>query len=166
MNQKGFTLIEITVAMAVGAMLLAGILAAIYQVVWGSARTNDQVIALTDVNHATLWIKYDLQMAQETNLIDGDPIPQGSLSLRWVDNTGWAEEEERNHSANYTLSGTELLRNYDGTESIVGRHITSIGFTQSGKAVTCNITAAGPGITQRTEPFTFSVVTHLRPEEL
>jgi prepilin-type N-terminal cleavage/methylation domain-containing protein len=165
MKQKGFTLIEMVAAIAVGGMLLAGALASIYQVVWGSARTNDQVIALNDVNYAAMWIRRDLQMAQETNLIDGDPVPQSSLELRWVDNTGWATDETRNHSANYTLSGTKLLRNYDGTVSVVGRYISSIGFTQKGRVVFCTITSTGPGVTKRDEPLRFSVVTHLRPEE-
>ena len=165
MNQKGFTLIEILVAMAVGGMVMAVALLSIYQVVWGSARTNDQVAALTDVNFAALWVKQDLQMARYTDLTDG--VPQSSsVSLRWIDNTGFVAEEERIHSANYTLSDTELLRSYDGTVTVVGRYIKSIEFTQNGNAVTCNITATGPGIPEREEMLGFSILTHMRPEEV
>jgi len=164
MNQKGFTLIEILVAMVVGGMVMAVALLSTYQVVWGSARASDQVVALTDVNFAALWIKQDLQMAQNTDLIDGDPVPKSSISLRWVDATDFEPEEDRNHSCNYTLSGNELLRNYDGTVTVVGRYISSIGFTQNGKVVTCDVTATGPGIPEREEMLGFNILTHMRPE--
>ena len=164
MRQKGFTLIEVLVAMVVGGILMAGIVVGIFQVSWGSARANDQVVALTDINYAALWIKKDLQMAQSTSLTDGDPVPQSSVTLEWTDYTGWATEETRDHTSTFALSGTELLRNYDGTVTVVGRHITSIGFTQNDTVINCVITATGPGITQRAETLKFSVNVHMRPE--
>lgn len=164
MNQKGFTLIEILVVMAVGGLVMAVALLSIYQIVWGAERSNDQVIALTDVNHAALWLKWDLQMTQSTNLTDGDPVPQSSVSLNWTDYTGFVTANASAHSSNYTLSGTELLRTYDGTTRIVGRHITSIGFIQNGSVVTCNLTATGPGILERVETLELNIVTHMRPK--
>ena len=38
MNQKGFTLIEILVAMLVGGMVMAGIVTAVFQIVHGRGR--------------------------------------------------------------------------------------------------------------------------------
>jgi len=161
MRQKGFTLIEVLVAMAVGGILMAGIVLTIFQVSWGSVRTNDQVVALTDVNYATLWLKKDLQMAQSTSLTDG--VPASSVTLSWTDFTGWATEETRDHSSTYALSGTELRRTYDGTVRVVGRYITSIGFTQNGRVVTIVITDTGPGVSQRVETLKFTV--QMRTEE-
>ena len=165
MNQKGFTLIEIVLALAVGGMVMTAALLSIYQVVWGSARTNDQVAALTDVNFATLWLKKDLQMAQQTNLDEGAP-PQSSVHLTWIDSTGWTTANESDHSSNYTLSGTDLIRTYDGTTRVVGRYISDIGFTRSGRVVSVSITATGPGVTKRDEPLAFSVLTHMRTDEV
>ena len=142
--------------MAVGGIVMAGIVLTIFQVSWGSVRTNDQVVALTDVNYATLWLKKDFQMAQSTSLTDGAP-PQSSVTLSWTDFTGWATEETRDHSSTYALSGTELRRTYDGTVRVVGRHITSIGFTQNGRVVTIVITDTGPGVSQRVETLKFTV---------
>ena len=164
MKQKGFTLIEILVVMAVGGMIMTVAMLTIYQIVWGTERSNDQVIALTDANYAAMWLKWDLQMVQDTDLTDGDPVPKSSVSLNWIDNTSFVAANESAHSSNYTLSGTELLRNYDGTTKIVGRHITSIGFIQNGSVVTCNLTATGPGIMERVENLEFSIITHMRPE--
>jgi len=164
MRQKGFTLIEVLVVMAVGGMVMAGIVLTIPQVVWGTIRTNSQVVALTDINHAALRIKKDLQMVQSTDLTDGDPVPQNSVSLAWTDYTGFEPEDERNHICTYALSGTELRRTYDGTEIIVGRYITSVGFTKDGRFVNVVITATGPGTLQRSEALKFSV--HMRTEEV
>lgn len=162
MNQKGFTLIELLVALAVGAVIMMGIVLAIHQVVWGTSRSNSLVVALVDVNHATLSIKKDIQMAQDTDLIDGDPVPQSSVTLTWTDYTGFEEEENKSHYSTYTLSGTELHREYDGTLSIVGRHITSVGFIQNDRIVTANITATGLGFLERIETLKFSM--QMRPE--
>ena len=165
MKQKGFTLIEIMAVMAVGGMIMTVALLSIYQVVWGSARSNDQVSALTDVNYAALWVKKDLQMAQYTNLAE-EGVPQSPpVTLSWIDNTGWAGDNAT-HSANYILSGTELVRTYDGTPRVVGRYISDIWFTQEGRVITCSITATGSGILEREEPLGFSIVTHMRTEEL
>ena len=164
MRQKGFTLIEVMVAMAVGGIVMAGVVLGIYQVVWGTARSSDQVVALTDINHAALYIKKDLQMVQRTSLTDGEPTPQSSANLSWTDYTGFEPEDERNHFSAYVLSGTDLMRTYDGTVSIVGRYITSIGFTQDGRVITVVITATAPGISERNETLEFSV--KMRPEEI
>lgn len=162
MRQKGFTLIELLVAMAVGGILLIGIVLAIYQVTWGTGRSNSHVVALADVNHATLSLKKDIQMAQDTDLTDGDPVPQSSVTLTWTDYTGFEESDNKTHYSTYTLSGTKLHRDHDGTVSIVSRHITSIGFTQNDRIVTANITATGPGFLERIETLKFSM--QMRPE--
>ena len=162
MRQKGFTLIEVLVAMAVSGIVMAGIVLAIYQVVWGTDRSNSQVVALTDINRAVLSIKKDLMMTQNTDLTDG--VPQSSVTLTWIDYTSFETENTTFHSSGYTLLGTELLRTYDGTPSIVGRHITSIGFTQEGKVINVVITATGPGAAQRSETIRFS--TYIRAEKV
>ncbi|MBI4185981.1 MAG: prepilin-type N-terminal cleavage/methylation domain-containing protein [Chloroflexi bacterium] len=164
MNQKGFTLIELLLAMAVGAMIMTGIVLAIFQVSWGTDRSNSQVVALADVAQAAHRIKKDLIMAQSTDLIDGNPVPQSSISLTWIDYTLFTSSSATAHASSYLLSGTLLQRTYDGTVSIVGRNITSLGFTQNGRVINVAITATGPKIQQRQETLQFSV--HMRPEEV
>ena len=163
MRQKGFTLVEVLVVMAVGGVIMMGIVLAIHQVVWGTDRSNSQVVALTNVAHAARSIKKDLIMTQNTDLTDG--VPQSSVTLTWIDYTSFASgNETSSHSSSYTLSGTQLQRTYDGTESIVGRNITSIGFTQDGRVINVVITATGPGASQRNETLKFSV--YRRTEEV
>ena len=162
MKQKGFTLVEVLVVTAIGGVLMMGLMLSIHNVVWGSARSNNQVIALTDINHAALRIKKDLMMTQYTNLTD---VPQDSVTLSWIDYTGFVSENQSTyHSSSYALSGTELQRNYDSTVSIVGRNITSINFTQNGKTITVVITATSAEGPEQSETLKFSA--YIRSEEV
>ena len=58
--------------------------------------------------------------------------------------------------------GSELYRNYDGTSTIVGRNISSIGITQDGRVINVVITSTKGGATPRSETLEFSV--YLRGE--
>ena len=152
-------------AIAVGGMVLAGIASGVYHVVWGSTRTSEQVETLADIDNASLRIKEDLQMAQTTSLTDGDPVPQNSVTLSWIDLTAWAAEENQNHTCTYAVSPgtTDLVRTYDGEAGIVGRYITYLGFTRDGRVINVVITAAVPGVTEQSQTLEFSV--YLRTEE-
>ncbi len=185
MRQKGFTLIELLVALAVGGLILAGALGGIYQVMWGTSRTNSQVVALTDEHYAALRLKKDLVMAQlgeedflpypdDTTVIT--LMPGGdTATLGWTDYTSFGdlEPEERKHTSGYELFGNgELQRTYDGTISIVGRNITYVSFTQNpdnvedggDRVINVVITATEGEMTPRSETLEFSV--YLRGEGL
>ena len=158
MKQAGFTLIELLVTLAIGSVILVGASMSLQQIVWGTGRNNSQVVALTNVNQAALAIKKDLMMTQSTNLPDPDedPNPQSSVTLSWTDYTGFSSENSTSHNCQYTLSGTVLQRTYDGVVSIVGRHITDLGFTQNGRVINVTITATGPSVPQRSATVEFS----------
>ena len=164
MNQKGFSVLELLVVIAVGGILLSGVVLGIFQVSQGTIHNRGQLVSMTDVNNAAYWIKRELQMAQYSNLTDGDPLPQSSLSIYWIDMTLFPTGDQATHSSQYYLSGTDLLRTRDGETSIVSRHITNIGFTRNGTVVKCFITASVSGITQQTETLEFIVRT--RSEEV
>jgi len=183
MRQKGFTLVELLVALAVGGILIWGIVVTIHNVTWGTSRTNSQVVALTDVHQAALRLKKDLQMAQSTDLpLDGSTVtlsPGGdTVTLEWTDyTTKFGPDDEplppQEYSSGYQLSGSELHRTYDGTTSIVGRNITSVAITwdtrvaEDGRVinvVNVVITATKGEVTPRTETLEFSV--YLRGEGL
>ena len=160
MKQKGFTLIELLVALAVGGLVIMSAVAVIYQVMWGTSRTNSQVVALTDVHQAALRLKKDIVMAQTTDLTDG--VPQASATLSWTDYTSFDPEENKDHTSSYELLDGELQRTYDGTMSIVGRSITFLEFTQNGRVISVVITATEGDVTPRSETLEFSV--YLRGE--
>jgi len=166
MSQKGFTLMEILVVMAVGGMIMAAGLLTMYQVIWGTARTNDQVRALTDANVATMWLRFDLQMVQGTpGLVEG--VPSNTLSMTWTNLTTSFDGQSVpvDHTIGYARDGTNnLVRTYDGTPKVVGRNITSVGFTRNGDYINVSISAKGPGIIGQTRTLAFSVYVKVRTE--
>jgi prepilin-type N-terminal cleavage/methylation domain-containing protein len=163
-RQAGFTLLEVLVMLAVGGVLIVGALAGTQQVMLGTNRNNNQVVALTDAHQAALVIKKDLLRTQNTDLVDGDPVPRNSANLTWIDYTYFETGNWTAHSSSYALTGTELQRNYDGADAIIGRNITYVGFTQSGRTINVTITATGSGAQERSETLEFSV--YIRAEEV
>ncbi len=170
MRQQGFTLIELLVALAVGGLVLVATLGGIYQVIWGTSRTNSQVVALTDVHYAALRLKKDIVMAQldkedfpadGTTAITLTPGNSTTATLGWTDYFGDLEPEDRKHSSSYELFGSgELQRTYDGTTSIVGRNITSVNFIQDpedDRVINVVITATAGDMLPRSETLRFSV---------
>jgi len=142
MNQKGFTLIEILVAMLVGGMVMAGIVTAVFQIVHGAGQIKEESVALADIDSAAHWLTRDVVLGQSTDLVNGAP-QVSQMTLTWNDSTWWAEQEESiAHSVIYTYSGTALQRNYDGVVTTVGRHLTNVGFSLDGRLVTITLTSS------------------------
>ena len=142
MNQKGFTLIEILVAMLVGGMITAGVITGIFQIVYGAGQIREESVALADIDNAAHWLTRDVVLGRSTDLVDGEP-QVSQMTLTWNDSTWWAEQEESvSHSVIYTYSGTALQRNYDGVVTTVGRHLTDVGFSLDGRLVTITLTSS------------------------
>lgn len=143
MNQKGFTLIEILVAMAVGGMVMTGIVTGIFQILLGTGQIRVESVALADMEDAAHWLSRDIPMGQTIGgLVDGGPT-ESDMTIIWNDYTWWAQQEESvAHSIAYTYSGTGLQRNYDGVVTTVGRHLTSVGFSLNGNLVTVTLTSS------------------------
>ena len=151
--------------MAIGSIILLGIVLSIHQIAFGTSRSNSQTIALTDIENAALSIKKDLMVTQSTNLTDGAPVQQSSVMLSWTNYSAFTSANTSAHSISYILSGTELQRTYDGLVSIVGRSITYLGFTRNGGVINVVITATGPGPPQWSETLEFSIKTRAEETE-
>ena len=156
-------MLELLVSLGITSVVMMTLVLGIYQIAWGTIRSNDRTVVLNDISHALYWIKQDLQTAQYTDLINGNPVPASSLSMSWIDMTSLSTDNVTYHDSYYVLSGTELLRTHDGNTTIVGRHVTSIGFTLDYKMVTCNITFTDSRLTQ-SETLAFSV--KMRSEQI
>ena len=158
MKQKGFTLLEILVIVAIGAVLLTGALGAISQIINSTKSSGGQNQALTDVNRAALQLKKDIQAIQNSDLSEG--VPQSSVVFSWTDFT---LSDNNTHSGNYTLSGTQLLRGFNGESQIIGRHITDLSFTLSGRIIEVEITATSNTTPPVSKTLEFSA--YMRSEE-
>ena len=154
MRQRGFTLIEVLVALAIGGVLLMGGLLTVNQILVSTGRSNSQVIVLDEVHRAALQIKKDIQAYSTADLTD---LQSGNTTFSWTDQTGFELEDERSHYSTYSLSDTELVRTFDNTTSILGRSIESLSFTENGRYVDVVITATSSTFPPRSETLTFSV---------
>jgi prepilin-type N-terminal cleavage/methylation domain-containing protein len=101
-NQVGFTLIELVVAIAISGVITGAITTTIFQVIESSARTNNHMTVVRQVQDAGYWVSHDAQMAQNVELADESvDDPDGTrfpLTVTWTD---WDSSEV--HQVVYTL---------------------------------------------------------------
>jgi prepilin-type N-terminal cleavage/methylation domain-containing protein len=164
MKQKGFTMLELLVALPVGAVIVLVVVSSFFQITQGRIDIAQKSVAMADIDNAVHWLARDLVLAQTTNLTDGAP-PTDNMTLSWTDLTHWAQDEGSiDHSISYTLSGTELRRNYDGGVTIVGRYLTNVGFSIDERVFTITLTSCPdlPGSTV-TKSFSTEMRTDLPP---
>jgi prepilin-type N-terminal cleavage/methylation domain-containing protein len=110
-GEKGFTLIELTVTVAIVALIAAGANMSIFQVLKGTERSNDHMTAVNQVQNAGYWVSRDTQMAE--NVTVDNLTPPAFLVLAWTE-----EDTGVGHQVTYTLeampgSGLKrLIRNH------------------------------------------------------
>lgn len=144
MSQKGFTLIEILVALGVGTVILLGIVGSLFMIVRGVPEIRKEVVALADIERAAHWLNRDVAMGRDSNLVNDAP-PIAQMTITWIDYTKAAElEESVSHSVSYTWSPStgELQRNYNGLITIVGTHLTNVEFSLNDRSVTVTLTSS------------------------
>lgn len=151
------TLIEVVIALAMAGMIGAVTVSATVQFARVSGHGNDQLQALSNVKNAAYWISIDGQMAQTTDL-PADGTVANSVTLQWTD---YYAQADVLHTSSYTLSGTELERNYDGSATVVARYISSIEFSISNRTVTAKIVSSPPSEREISEERTYII--HLQP---
>ena len=105
-NQKGFTLMELMLAMAIGSIIIGAITMTIFQVVEGNARTSNHMTAVRQVQNAGYWVSHDTVMAQIV-VVDEDEDTGFPLTLTW---TEWGSNEV--HQVVYSLADNELQRSH------------------------------------------------------
>jgi len=154
MRQRGFTLVEILLALAVTGVILVGAVLSIHQFLFTTARSNSLVVVLDELNRAALQLKRDLQSQDSSNITDSD-----NLTLSWSNNTYFeSENQTTSHLVNFTLSDTGVLvRDGANTISVVARHIESISYTDYGTYIEVDITATSPTFPYKSETLSFSV---------
>ena len=143
-GQKGTTLLELTVSLAIVGAIVLGVVGLIAHELKSTATARASVTAGHEIRNAARWISQDGMMAEGTNLVEGtQPVDQ--LNLAWIERYDFNNIP---HSSSYYLSGTELRRDYDGTVTTVARHISGVDFSQAGNLLTVSISCTPPWIGQ------------------
>ncbi len=135
--QKGFTLLEVVCGLAVACLLGAVLTPSIAQMEKDTTTIDARNVAAQNVQAAGHYFCNDAKMAQVTDLSD-DAQPLASVTINWMDRYHGADSA---HSVNYSLCGTDLIRNYDGNISVVARYISEVGFSLSSGAMTMAVSS-------------------------
>lgn len=133
-NQKGFTLIELIIVIAITGLIIGAITVTILQLFNISDRSDSHMLAVRQVQNAGYWINLDTQMAQSVETDGGTTgFP---LKLTWSN-----EWDGNTYQVIYSLADSELRRSYkvndgDPNVTLVAEYIdqadTSCGLTGGG----------------------------------
>ena len=143
-SERGFTLVEMLVTIAITGVLFTTIGGIIYQLTTTSEYGNDRLNATHELQNAAQWFNLDGQQAVTAS-------GSSSLVLTLPDAS----------VITYALSGTSLLRTASGYTNTLAQNISSASFLVQGRLVTLDITASVPGRMSVSEQGTYQV--YLRP---
>jgi type II secretory pathway pseudopilin PulG len=122
--ERGYTLVEAAVTIAIMGFLITVLAMAVQQVVVVPERGGDQVNAIHSVQNAAHWVALDGQMAESAT-------GGSSLIITLPDST----------EINYALAGNNLQRSYGGVSRTIAEDVSSVNFTVQGKNIYMTIVA-------------------------
>ena len=135
-HQRGFTLVEILLAMGITALVTGVLGTAIFQIFDRSAQGQDTLRALSDIQNAGQWMYLDGEKAETSDLIN-NAVPVSSMTLSWT-------AEGTPHTAVYTFTNTELIRDHNGVQTTVARYLSEAEFSIVDELITAKLTSS-PG---------------------
>jgi len=143
-SQRGMTLVELIVAMAISGVIITFLGTAIYQMLNVTDYGNDSLTASHELENTAYWFNFDGQQAVSAT-------GGSTLALTLSDNS----------TISYALSGAELRRTSGGGYNVLARNIASLNFSISGRVITMAVTSTPIGRFAVSENGTYKV--NLRP---
>ena len=148
-GQRGLTLVELLIVIAITGLIAGGITMTIFQVFNINTRTTNRMTAVRQVQNAGFWVSPDVQMAQSVDAGGSSGFP---LALNWteyvtgnnhtviydlVDMSAGLKKLQRSHSVNGgNLTETQIAKYIDPYQT---------SFAWDGYELTFNVTATVGG---------------------
>ncbi|MBA7565592.1 hypothetical protein ES708_07277 [subsurface metagenome] len=112
-GQKGFTLVEILVVVAILGVIAVPLAYMTITLLTNPARSNDENVVLQQVRNVGDWISRDVQMARTVDFDEPDVFL--TLSIPYVDDNN----EEKDYRVDYLFDGAKLKRQlYDSSGNL------------------------------------------------
>jgi len=127
-GQRGFTLIEMLIAISIGALVISIIGMALYQISSLSIKGKDELLVQHQLQNVASWLHRDVVTASSI-VVNGAAI---TLTIPYYEFGEDQETQYRNISYTFSDSDGTLTRSSEGQSEIVGRYIDSINFGASG----------------------------------
>ena len=147
-GQKGFTLPELLITVAITGLIVGVLGTAIYQIITITESGNDRMTAIHELQNAGHWVSLDGQMAK---------IATGGNELVLT------LPDDDDSSITYEVVNRELRRTADESQMILARNIDDIFFSIENRIITMTITSSPEGRANISEQGTYKVC--LRPTE-
>lgn len=152
-GQRGFTLPELLITIAITGLIVSLLGVAIYQIITVTESGNDRMTAIHELQNAGHWVTLDGQMARTATSGDNElvlalPLPDDFLIT---------------YAVTYEVVNSELRRTADESQMILARNISDISFSVENRIITMTITSSLGGRANISEQGTYKVC--LRPAE-
>ncbi|MCJ7604538.1 MAG: type II secretion system protein [Dehalococcoidales bacterium] len=139
-SEKGFTLVELVIAVGLTGVIIVVLGAAVYQILTVTQYGNDRLTAQHELQNAARWFLYDGQRAVSANITGGLLLTVSA-----------------NATVDYSLAGTELRRTAGSAIMVLARNISGADFSLNDRLVTMSLTSAPAGRDNVSQNGTYAV---------
>jgi type II secretory pathway pseudopilin PulG len=128
-GQGGFTFLESLLSMAIGGLIIGGIVAGIYQISTLTRTQQDTLTVHTQIQNALAMLNHDLVSATD-GVVTLDGVTQ--LVVTQPTYTFGVDEAVTNKVITYTFASGNLTRAEDGQQIVVARNLQSVELPPAG----------------------------------